>query len=359
MRAMKESTSRLVTVVDDEPAVRDVLVRSAQLCDCECQVAACAEEAIEVLKQRLSPVIVTDLRMPGKGGVWLVQEVRRRWPDVAIIVVTAGEDRDAARACLQAGAHHYFIKPVNLDEFHHVLEIARRSYFLERENKRYRRHLERTVCRQTHRIRRTFFSAIDSLVLAMEERDSYTAGHSHRVRRYVLRLGRALNLKRPALQQLGLAARLHDIGKVGVPEAVLNKPGALTDEELALIRQHPGIGERICQRIVRSKEVLAGIRSHHERLDGSGYPDGLRGNAIPLLGRLIAIADSYDALTSSRAYHEPRTPSEAYHELEAGSGTLYEPEFVRVFVETNVPLSTARDPFTSAFSRLTKPALKH
>src|SRR5947209_20141357 len=125
MRALKEPISRLVTVVDDEPAVRDVLVRSAQLCDCECQVASCAEEALEVLKLRVSPVVVTDLRMPGKGGVWLVQEVRRRWPDVAIIVVTAGEDRDAASACLQAGAHHYFIKPVKLDQFHHVLQTAR------------------------------------------------------------------------------------------------------------------------------------------------------------------------------------------------------------------------------------------
>src|SRR5262249_27891929 len=155
MRVLKESASRLVTIVDDDPTVRDVLVRSAMLCHYDCQIAVSAEEGLAVLKKRRSPVVVTDLRMPGKGGVWLVQEVRRRWPDVAVIVVTAGEDQEAASACLKAGAHHYFIKPVNLEEFHHVLETARRTYFLERENKRYRRHLERTVCRQTHRIRRT------------------------------------------------------------------------------------------------------------------------------------------------------------------------------------------------------------
>jgi response regulator RpfG family c-di-GMP phosphodiesterase len=354
MHNQTESMSRFVTVVDDESSVREVLIRAAQLRGYECQTASCAESGLDLLSERLSPVVVTDLRMPGKGGVWLVQEIRRRWPDVAIIVITAGEDQDAASACLQAGAHHYFIKPVNLDEFYHVLEMARRTYLLHRQNKRYRRHLERTVCRQTHKIRRTFFSAIDSLVMAMEERDSYTAGHSHRVRRYVLKLGKALQFKRKVLRQLSLAARLHDIGKVGVPEAVLNKPGPLTEEEFHLVRQHPGIGERLCRRIVRSPDILAGIRSHHERLNGSGYPDGLRGDRIPLLAKLIAIADSFDALTSSRSYHAARTAEEAFRELEAGSGTLYEPEFVRAFIEYDVPLSR-REPVPATPSTPIKP----
>jgi putative two-component system response regulator len=270
--------------------------------------------------------------MPGKGGVWLVKEIRRRWPDVAVVVVTAGQDEDAANACICAGAHHYFIKPVKLDEFYHVLEVARRTYQLEKENKRYRRHLERTVCRQTHRLRRTFMSAIDSLIRAMEERDSYTAGHSHRVRRYCIRMGKALKMNRRQLNCLALAARLHDIGKVGIPESVLYKPGPLTKEEDQLIKEHPIIGERIVKPIVRNAEVLGGIRGHHERLNGSGYPDGLAGDRIPLAARLIAIADCFDALTSARAYNAPMNEEAAFDVLRTGAGTLFEPEFVHAFI---------------------------
>jgi response regulator RpfG family c-di-GMP phosphodiesterase len=322
-----------VTLVDDEPFARDVLARAARSWQFSCQGASSAEEAIALLEKHRTPVVVTDLRMPGRGGVWLVQEVRRRWPEVAVIVVTAGQDADCATECLKAGAHYYFLKPVNFDEFHHVLEMAHRSYDREQSRERNRRRLERMVLRQTERVRHTFLSAIDSLVRAMEERDSYTAGHSARVRRYAVKLGKALGLDRQQLKCLSLAARLHDIGKVGIPEAILNKPGPLTLAEDMLVRQHPVIGERILAPVVRSQEVLAGIRGHHERLDGSGYPDGLAGECIPLPARLIAVADCFDALTSRRTYQEPRSVSHALHVLQEGAGTLFQTEFVEMFVQ--------------------------
>jgi response regulator RpfG family c-di-GMP phosphodiesterase len=322
-----------LTVVDDEAVARDVLVRAAELWGYECQAADTAEAALAVLERRPTPLVVTDLRMPGKGGVWLVREIRRRWPDMAIIVVTAGEEDDSVGDCLRAGAHHYFLKPVKLDEFRHVLEVGWRSYRLERDNRRYRRRLEHKVCRQTHLLRQTYLSAIDSLVRAMEERDPYTAGHSSRVHRYAMRLGRRLDLDRRTLKRLSLAARLHDIGKVGVPEEVLNKPGPLTGVEDLLIREHPIIGERIVAPIVRNPDVLAAIRGHHERLDGSGYPDGLAGDRIPLLARVIAIADCFDALTSLRAYRRPLPAPEALNVLLAGAGAQFQADFVQAFVE--------------------------
>jgi response regulator RpfG family c-di-GMP phosphodiesterase len=332
MQRPQHVTALSVTVVDDEPLAQDVLVRAARLWDYECQTAGSAEQALELLEERPTPIVITDLKMPGRGGIWLVQEVRRRWPEASIIVLTAGHDPDAASACLEAGADHFFLKPIKLDEFRHVLETTRRSHHVRRQKELHRRQLERAVRHQTRRVRRTFLSAIDSLVRAMEERDPCTAGHSLRVRAYALRLGEAVGLMQLEMKQLELAAKLHDIGKVGVPEAILHKQGTLTEEEDHIIREHPIIGERVLTPIVRSRAVLAAIRGHHERIDGTGYPDGLRGDAIPLLARIISIADCYDALTMSRAYREPMAVGHALEYLRAGAGTQFEAAFVEAFV---------------------------
>src|SRR5260370_17624961 len=167
-----------VTVVDDEPVAQDVLVRAARSWDYQCQSAGSAEQALELLQRQLTPIVVTDLRMPGRGGIWLVGEVRRRWPEVGVIVLTAGHDPDSAQECLRAGAHHYFFKPIKLDEFRHVLETTWRTFQFQQADRLYRDQLESEVRRQTRRVRRTFLSAITSLVRTMEERDPYTPGHS-------------------------------------------------------------------------------------------------------------------------------------------------------------------------------------
>jgi response regulator RpfG family c-di-GMP phosphodiesterase len=336
-----------VTVVDDEPVVRDVLVRAARSWSYECQAAATAEQAMELLEQRPTSIVVTDLRMPGQGGVWLVREVRRRWPHAAVIVLTAGQDREAARQCLEAGADHFFVKPVKLNEFHHVLERTRLAHQQRRVEERYRRKLERAVRKQTLLVRRTYLSAIDSLVRTMEERDAYTAGHSRRVRDYSLRLGQSLGLDDRQMRELSLAAKLHDIGKVGIPDAILNKPGPLTEAESRTVREHPIIGERILHKIVRRREVLAAIRGHHERVDGAGYPDRLKGTKIPLLARIITVTDCFDALTSARAYRAPLTMPQALEILLASAGTHFQPEFVHTFVELARTLPLARPPVPS------------
>jgi putative two-component system response regulator len=326
-------TARLaVTVVEDEPMAQDVLVRAARNWQYQCQAASTAEQALELLQSNLTPIVVTDLRMPGRGGLWLVKEIRRRWPEVGIIVLTAGHDPDATNECLRAGAHHYFFKPIKLDEFRHVLETTWRTYREEQEKTELRSALECAVRRQTRRVRRTYLSAITSLARTMEERDPYTAGHSRRVRHYALHLAGTLGLDRKQCRLLDLAAQLHDIGKVAVPDAILHKPGPLTQEEYDVVRQHPGTGERILTPVVRNRAVLAAIRGHHERLDGSGYPDGLKGDEIPLLARLIAIPDCFDALTTCRAYRAALPVVRAVDILQNGAGTHFEPAFVGAFV---------------------------
>ncbi len=335
-----------VTVVEDEPLAQDVLVRAARMWEYECQAASTAEQALQLLENHPTAIVVTDLKMPGRGGIWLVREIRQRWPEMSIIVLTAGHDPDAAAACLEAGADHYFLKPIKLDEFRHVLETTRRSHHDRREKEHRRRQLEAAVRRQTRRVRRTFLSAIDSLVRAMEERDPSTAGHSLRVREYALRLGEAIGLTRLEMRQLDLAAKLHDIGKVGVPEAILHKQASLTPAEDHVIREHPIIGERVLTPIIRSRAVLAGIRGHHERLDGAGYPDGLKGEEIPLLARIISIVDCYDALTTTRTYREPLPSSDALVHLRRGAGTQFDAELVEAFI--GILQSKTPDPLLEA-----------
>jgi response regulator RpfG family c-di-GMP phosphodiesterase len=333
MSPVAEAQAGLVTLVDDEPWALDVLARAARSWSYECQSALSAEQALELLQRRPTPVVVTDLRMPGRGGVWLVREIQKRWPGTAVIVVTAGQETDAVNECLSAGAQGYFLKPINFEEFRHALASTFRSYRQAREQYRHRRDLERQVQKRTRQLRNTFLSAINSLVRTLEARDSYTSGHSQRVHRYATRLALALGLSTKQRQQIKLAARLHDIGKMGLPEAILNKPGPLTADEMGLIRQHPLIGERILVPIIRSRGVMGAIRGHHERFDGAGYPDGLKGDQIPVEARVIAVADCFDAMTSSRAYREALPRAQALESIRAAAGTQFDPQLARLFLE--------------------------
>jgi len=323
----------MVTVVDDEPFAQDILMRAAGSWKFRCQAASSAEQALALLEKNLTPIVVTDLRMPGQGGLWLIRQIRQRWPEVGIIVLTAGQDSEATTECLEAGAHHYFFKPIKLDEFRHVLETTWRTTREQRLNREYRRALEAAVQHQTQRVRRTFLSAMTSLARTIEERDPYTAGHSRRVRYYALQLAQAAGLERQQQRWLGLAAHLHDIGKVAIPDAILHKPAALTKEELAIVQQHTITGERILAPVIRNRAILGAIRSHHERLDGTGYPDRLRGSQIPLLARFIAIPDCFDALITTRAYRPALSLSEALRLLREAAGSHLDAGLVRLFID--------------------------
>jgi response regulator RpfG family c-di-GMP phosphodiesterase len=330
-------------VVDDDPVVAATLIQAARSWNYRCQTARNVDEALRLFARSPTPILVTDLYLCGAPAVRLVEETHRRWPSTAIIVLTACQDCDAAIQCLNAGASRYFIKPIKVEEFRHVLTTSLRTYELQREHDTYHRRLEQTVRRQTRQLRHHFLATINSLVMVLEARDPYTSGHSRRVRQYALLLGQAAGLERRARQALGLAAKLHDLGKIGVPEAVLNKPAFLTQEEFEIVREHPIISERILAPVIRNREVLAAIRGHHERLDGLGYPDGLTGEQVPLLARLLAIADCFDALTSARSYRRPLPVPQAFEVLRERAGTQFDAEFVRIFIEMieTLPLEKA------------------
>ena len=321
-----------VTLVEDEPSIAELMTRALKLWKHEFQVCSSAEQAIGLLQDHPTPILLTDLGMPGNGGLWLVRETRERWPDMMVIVMTGNQDVESAVECLNAGAHQYLFKPVDLQQLRRVLENALETSRLRREHKDYQQKLEATVRRQTRKIRRLFLSGINSLIRALEARDPYTSGHSQRVRSSSVALATSLGLSRREVRQINLAAALHDIGKVAIPETILNKPGKLTPDEWIAIQAHPVTGENILRPIIHSKAILAGIRNHHERLDGRGYPDGLEGDEIHLFARIISVADYFDAITSARPYRSAMKLAEACQTLHEAAGSQLEPQFVEVFL---------------------------
>jgi putative nucleotidyltransferase with HDIG domain len=234
---------------------------------------------------------------------------------------------------MKAGAYDYVTKPFNLDEVSFSVRRALEKRRLELENRDYQQHLEQKVEEQAQKIRASFFNAITALAYALEAKDVYTSGHSQRVTEISEAIAEHLGLPRETIEKIRLAGLVHDIGKIGVRESVLNKPGSLSDEEFKHVRLHSQTGERILKPIVDDKEILKAVRHHHERYDGAGYPDGLKGEQIPQLARIIAVADTFDAMTSERSYRKALTEEEACAEVERCRGTQFDPEAADAFLE--------------------------
>ncbi len=324
--------ARRVVIVDDEPRLRQVLVRLMSRDGFECVEVPDGHAALAALAERPAPLLLSDLRMPGMDGVELLRQVRERWPDTAVVMITAVADVEVAVGCLALGAMDYLTKPFHLEEVRARVRQALEKRQLVVDNRAYQRQLEVRVAEQARRLETLFLASMQSLADALEVKDPYTRGHSVRVSRYAAAIGRTLGVDAPMLAQLELGGHLHDIGKIGVREQVLNKPGPLTDEEYAHIMTHPEIGWRLLSPLLAEAPMaLHVVRSHHERFDGSGMPDGLAGEAIPLEARIAAVADSFDAMTSQRPYRNGLTMEAARAELRRCAGAQYDPDIVTAF----------------------------
>ncbi|HEX5003804.1 MAG TPA: HD domain-containing phosphohydrolase [Gemmatimonadales bacterium] len=322
-------------VVDDDQQVCDALVRVVESGGLECLSADSASSALALLAAKGEvAILISDIRMPGTDGVALLEEVRRRYPDIAVIMLSAVADVQIAVDCLQRGALDYIAKPMVLGEVQARVAKALEKRKLTLQNRYYRQHLEDEVRRQRARIGEMFLEGAQTLAHALEAKDAYTRGHSQRVREYAVRTAVRLGFTGDFLDNLRLGAELHDIGKIGTREAVLNKPGRLTPDEFRHIAEHTVLGERILAPLARDRPVVLHIaRSHHERLDGEGFPDGLKGEAIPMEARIVSVADAFDAMTTNRAYRETLAPPAAFEELERCAGPQFEPAVVGAFLE--------------------------
>ena len=318
--------------MDDEPHLRSILARLLTEEGFVCRQAGNGREAMRELEREPADLVISDIRMPEVDGIELLPELRRRWPDTAVVMVTAVSDVRSAIWCLSQGALDYVAKPFQVEDVQARVRQALEKRRLIIENRDYQQNLERKVEEQARRIEELFVVGVQSLAHALEAKDPYTHGHSARVASYATVVARTLGLDAAALEDLRIGAELHDVGKIGVRESVLNKPAKLTEAEYLHIMEHTVIGEKILTPLIKDRpRILQIVRSHHERIDGGGLPDGLRGDAIPLTVRIVTVVDAFDAMTTGRAYR-PAIPTEAVmKELRAESGFQFDPAVVAAF----------------------------
>jgi len=330
-----------------------------------CREAGTGVDALRLMEAEPAPLVISDLRMPQLDGEGLLRQIVARWPDTAVVMVSAVADVDMAVRCLQLGAFDYVSKPFHLDEVRARVRQALERRELKIELKGYQRTLEDKVRAQADRIESLFLGGVQALAQALEAKDAYLRGHSLRVAEYAVGIARQLGLDHQTMDTISIGGRLHDIGKIGVSEEVLHKPGGLSDAEYRHIMEHTTIGARILQPLLHDDPLVIGIvRSHHERVDGRGLPDGLKGEAIPTTARIVSVADAFDAMTHDRAYRPALPVERALDELHAQRGIQWAPEAVDGFLAAfsdpgQLPIPTPLPPVGVEFpdARLTGPSM--
>jgi putative nucleotidyltransferase with HDIG domain len=329
-----------VLVVDDDPSVCDFLKLAIAPKALRVDVAENAATALEAIESGNFDIILCDIWMPGCSGMELLSLARRSKWDVGFILATGKVHVDQIIEALHLGASDFLLKPFNLETLEQSLSRAFRLLQMERESRAYRTSLEASIERRTQDLMRAlgeleenYQTTLEALVLALDAREHETYAHSLRVRAYTLHLARLVSYPPALLPALGHAALLHDIGKIAVADAILLKPGKLTEEEWVQMRRHVLAGEQILNRIPFLKPSAPVVRHHHERYDGKGYPNGVAGEQIPLGARLFMLADTLDAMTSHRAYRKAVALSEVRAEVSRQRGLQFDPQIADLFLK--------------------------
>jgi putative two-component system response regulator len=325
-----------VLVLDDDHGFRRLLATVLEREGYPTALASNGAEARTLLAGRSFALVVCDLQLPGESGDAVVRHVSAQLPGTAVLVVSGGADRDVAEQLLADGAYGYLIKPFGLDQFLITVANALRRRELEQDRLLYERTLEHAVTVRTAELLRSRRETVRRLAAAVDSRDNMTGHHSERTARYALTIARRLGLPAEECDLIALATPLHDIGKIAIPDRILHKPESLTATERRTMQTHAAVGHRM---LAGSGEDLLELAAtiawtHHERLDGSGYPRGLRGDAIPAVGRITAVADTMDALTSDRPYRRAYSLQEAAEILGSLRGRELEAEMVDAVLDS-------------------------
>jgi putative two-component system response regulator len=324
---------RTALVVDDESHIRKLLSRWLHDDGWTCQVAPNAAEALAVLDTQEVKVVTCDLNMPGHSGLWLLERIVERFPDTSILMLTASSDTQIAIDALTHGAAGYMLKPVKREEFLHQVRKTWEHGQLREERREYLRTLELRVQEQTVAIQRAHEETIHRLLTAAACRDEETGAHIRRTGLFAEVLALTAGWSSAEAEKLRMAAPMHDVGKIGIPDAILRKPGKLTPEEYEIMKQHTLIGAKMLSGsnslVLQLAETIA--RGHHERWDGTGYPNRLAGEQIPEAARILAIVDVYDALSHDRVYRPAFPEVVVLWMLREGQGTQFDPALLTLF----------------------------
>ena len=335
---MSETVSKpRLLIVDDEAEVRGVL-HDLLSGPYECGEAASAEDAIAELRQKDYQLVISDITMSGMSGLEMIPHVKVVSPDTVIVMISGMQTIESAINALRLGAFDYLMKPFDLRQAEAAVSRALDHHELVAAKRRYENHLEELVTQRTaelddalNSLENAYRSTLRALTAALETRDAETHGHSERVVTFSLRLGREYGLNSKEMKALEFGSLLHDIGKIGVPDAILRKPARLTDEEWVRMREHPLHGQQILRGIKFLEGAARVVAQHHEKWDGSGYPLGLKGDEIDICARIFSVADAFDAITSDRVYRKGRSYEAAAQELNEWVGRQFDPRVVEAF----------------------------
>jgi response regulator RpfG family c-di-GMP phosphodiesterase len=329
-----------ILIVDDDAVVRDILIRKLAGQDYACESCGDEQTALSFLSSKKFDLVLTGILAPGRGGVALIREAMRISPDIAVVLLTSVMDIEVAVDSLKEGAYDYITKPFSLDEMAIRISRALEKRRLLLENKLYQQTLEEQVASRTGQLKealgvleRTYHSTLVALSKALDSRDADLAGYSLRVTALAARLAQHLGISEAEIRVIEEGVLLHDIGKIGIPDELLRKPGPLNKNEWCLMHRHPEIGRSILTRIKFLNGAAQLVLHHHERYDGTGYPQHLKGDEINLGARIFAVADAFEGLMSGRPFRAAISVEEAGREIEKMSGAELDPKIVKKFLD--------------------------
>ena len=330
-----------ILIVDDEDSIREIVSSMLSSATFQCTRASSGKEALALLQSGEEfELMLSDMMMPEMDGEALLAATKERFPDMPVVMVTAMHDISIALSAIRNGAYDYLLKPFDREQLLATVRRALENRRLKLENRAYQTNLEALVTARTEQLRqavstleRSYDITLEALGNALDLKDAETEGHSKRVTAFTIAIARAMGLSADQIRVIARGAFLHDIGKMAIPDAILRKPGALDEDEIAIMREHCYRGYQILRRIPFLTEAAEIVYAHQEKYDGTGYPRGLKGEQIPLGARIFSVADTLDAMTSNRPYRAAQPLSAAREEIQRWSGRQFDPSVVRTFLE--------------------------